>query len=102
MKNNDQKDQTFEILAVYHTPPSVTNKQTIHSFIDDFLELYIEIGTTCTNLIITGDFNTHVDDPDNSDAEQFYNVCAAIGLEKVVNFGTHIWGHTLDLVLHEL
>ena len=31
----------FEILAVYHPPPSENNKQTIQSLIDDFLELYI-------------------------------------------------------------
>ena len=49
-----------------------------------------------------GDFNIHVDDMDNSDAKQFNDVCMAIGLGKVVNFGIHVQGHTLDLVLHEL
>ena len=61
----------------------------------------MELGTICTNLIIMGDFNIHVDDLDNSDTEQFNNVCTAIGLEQMVNFGTHVQGHTLDLVLHE-
>ena len=45
--------------------------------------------------------NIHIDDLDNSDAKQFNDVCMAIGLEQVVNFGSHIQGHTLDLVLHE-
>ena len=48
-----------------------------------------------------GDFNIHVDDLDNSNAEQFNDVCTAIGLEQVINFGTHVQGHTLDMVLHE-
>ena len=61
----------------------------------------MELGTTCTNLIIMGGFNSHIDYLDNSDAEQFNDVCMATGLEQVVNFGTHIQGHTLDLVLHE-
>ena len=61
----------------------------------------MELGSTYTNLVIMGDFNIHVDDLDNSDAEQFNDVCVAIGLEQVVNFGTYIQGHTLNLVLHE-
>ena len=89
LKDKDQKYQTFEILAVYHPPPSENNKHSIQSFIDDFLELYMELGTTCTNLIIMGDFSIHVYDMDNSDAEQFNDVCTGVGLEQVVNFGTH-------------
>ena len=49
----------------------------------------MELDTICTNLIIMGDFNMHVDGLDNSDARQFNDVCTAIGLEQVVNFGTH-------------
>ena len=101
LKDKDQRDQTFEILVVYHPPPSENNKHMVQSFIDDFLELYIELGTTCTNLIIMGDFNIHVDDLNNLDPKQFNKVCMGIGLEQVVNFGTHVQGHTLDLVLHE-
>ena len=48
-----------------------------------------------------GDFNINVDDLDNSDAKQFNDISTAIGLKQVVNFGTHLQGHTLDLVLHE-
>ena len=69
LKDNVQWDQTFEILTVYYPPPSENNKHTIQSFIEDFLELCMELGTTCTNLIIIGDFNIHVDDLDNSDAK---------------------------------
>ena len=49
-----------------------------------------------------GDGNIHVDYLVNSDAVQFNDVCTAIGIEKVMNFGTHVQGHTLDLMLHEL
>ena len=42
--------QTFEFLAVYHPPPLENNKHTIQSFIDDFVELRMELGTACTNL----------------------------------------------------
>ena len=101
LKDKDQRDQTFEILSVYHPPPSENNKHIIWSFIDDFLEPYMELGTICTNLIIIVDFNIHVDGLDNSDADQLNDVFMAIGLEQMVNFGTHVQGHTPDLVLHE-
>ena len=50
LKDKDQRDQAFEILAVYHPSPTENNKHTIQSFINDFLELYRELGTTCTNV----------------------------------------------------
>ena len=96
------KDQRITYLKFWmsttHQHQRTTN--TIQSFSDEFLELYIVLGTTCTNLIIMSDFNTHVDDLYNSDARQFNDVCMAIGLE-VVNFGGHVQGHRLDLGLHE-
>ena len=46
----------------------------------------MELGTTCTYLIIMGDYSIHIDDLDNSDAKQFNGVCMAIGSEQVVDF----------------
>ena len=35
------------------------------------------------------DFNIHVEGVTNGDAEQFIDMCKAIGLDKHVNFVTH-------------
>ena len=51
---------------------------------------------------IVCDFNIHEEDLTNGDAEQFIDMCKAIGLDQHVNFVTHHQGHTLDLVLTEL
>ena len=52
--------------------------------------------------MIVDDFNIHVEDVTSGDAEQFIDMCKAIGLDQHVNFTTHHHGHTLDLVLTEL
>ena len=72
------------------------------AFTDEFLEKYAEFGAKYNNMLIVGDFNIHVEDVTNSDAEQFIDMCKAIGLDQHVHFPTHHQRHTLDLVLTEL
>ena len=48
-----------------------------------------------------GDFSIHVNNPDNEDAIQFIEMCAAVGLQQHIKQETHISGNTLDLVLNE-
>ena len=60
---------------------------------------YAEFGVKYNQHIVVGDFNIHVEDVTNGDAEQFIDMCKAIGLDHHVNSATHHQGHTLDLVL---
>ena len=57
-------------------------------FIDEFLELYIEIGVKYNNLIISGDFNIDYLN-DKNDSNQFKDSIEAIGLNQLVSFPTH-------------
>ena len=50
-------------------------------------------------LLITGDFNIHVDEPTDSDASRFQDLLSSIGLQQNVDKSTHISGHTLDLMI---
>ena len=50
-------------------------------------------------LLITGDFNIHVDNVKDSDAIRFLDLLASMGLEQHVDKPTHISGHTLDLLI---
>ena len=50
-------------------------------------------------LIITGDFNFHVDVPEDINSSKFLNVLESLGLEQHVNTPTHMYGHTLDLII---
>ena len=50
-------------------------------------------------VLITGDFNVHVDNPSNDDALKFLDLLESLGLEQHVHEATHTHGHTLDLVI---
>ena len=55
-----------------------------------------------TNVIILGNFNLHVNDPNDDNAMNFIESTQALALQQHVNFSTHISGNTLDLVFTEL
>lgn len=51
------------------------------------------------SLVITGDMNIHVDDPNDSDVIKGLDLHDAHGLTQHVNTPTHRFGHTLDLII---
>ena len=50
-------------------------------------------------LIITGDFNIHVNNTNDSDACEFLDLLVSLGLKQYVIGPTHEGDHTLDLVI---
>ena len=52
-------NNNFEILRLYHPPPSDKNYHMNLQFIDEFLDLYVWLSEKHLNMIITGDFNIH-------------------------------------------
>ena len=51
-------------------------------------------------LVIVGDFNIHVDNPNDSEASDFNSLLSSFGLVlQRIDFPTHRNGHTLDLVI---
>ena len=51
------------------------------------------------HLVITGDFNIHVDVPGNCDTKKFSELLQSFGLHQHISQPTHDKGHTLDLVI---
>ena len=50
-------------------------------------------------MIILGDFNTHVDDPEDQAAQIVQDTLNAFNLKQHVNIPTHNFGHTIDLII---
>ena len=50
-------------------------------------------------LVITGDFNIHVDNDTDTNAVAFNNLLSACGLTQHIDSSTHKCGHTLDLFI---
>ena len=84
---------SFTLLTIYRPPGS--DKPT---FISEFSTLLEDLATSKSELIITGDFNYHVDKPD-SYTSHFLNLLADFSLTQHINFPTHSFGHTLDLLI---
>ena len=51
------------------------------------------------HLLISGDFNLHVDDPCSISANRFNEILESCNLKQHVTGATHANGHTLDLVI---
>ena len=54
------------------------------------------------NIVISGDFNLHIDNNKDPEAQLFIDMMAALCLDCHVDFLTHKNGHSLDLVFTEI
>ncbi len=90
------KNTHLNILGVYRPPPSKSHVTTINQFTDEFLENLQEDIINSDNLIILGDFNIHISDTNDADAQSFVDCTNAIGLQQHVDTYTHKQGHLLD------
>ena len=68
-------------------------------FLEEFGSYLETIILSPESLILTGDYNFHVDVEDDPDARAFLDLLASMGLKQHVNVPTHVSGHTLDLMI---
>ena len=54
------------------------------------------------NLLICGNYNLHVNNPNDEDAAKFLETNTALGLKQDVRFATHTSENTLDLIFTEV
>ena len=66
-------------------------------FHNEFTEWIGENLANDKNLVITGDFNVHVNDQRDPDVQIFSAITSALGLNQHIKFSTHRAGNTLDL-----
>ena len=71
----------------------------INTFLMEFSDLMESTILSKEPLIVVGDYNIHVDVPNDTDALKFLDLLQSLGLEQHVTEPTHIRGHTLDLVI---
>ena len=83
---------------IYRPPYSNLHPVSLKTFFDDFAS-YMESIITPEPLIITDDFNIHVNNTNDSDAGKFLDLLASLGLKQHVIGPIHEGGHTLDLVI---
>ena len=71
----------------------------INTFLMEFSDLTESTILSKEALIVVGDYNIHVDVPNDTVALKFLDLLESLGLEQHVTEPTHIHGHTLVLVI---
>ena len=82
------------LLTIYRPP-----RLSATVFLEEFGELLSNICLEFDSLIISGDFNFHVDNLENTYASEFLTLIDTFNLTQHVQGPTHSHGHTLDLVI---
>ena len=88
--------QSIRVLLIYRPPDNTS----CVLFLEEFSVLLEQIMAESTgHLLISGDFNLHVDDPCSIYANRFNEILESCNLKQHVTGATHANGHTLDLVI---
>ena len=85
---------SYTILSIYR-PPACSKS----SFMSDFSTLLEDLATTPSELVITGDFNLHLDEPDDPSTSSFLSLLDTFDLIQHIDQPTHQSGHILDLLI---
>ncbi|ELU01903.1 hypothetical protein CAPTEDRAFT_191331 [Capitella teleta] len=86
---------------IYRPPPSVKNGYTVNEFLKEFEEFasaLLQFNPT-QQLFIMGDFNFHLDVPNDPNGRLFNELLSALDLQQHVSKPTHRAGHLLDLII---
>ena len=86
-------------IGIYRPPYSTNHPVTVNTFLNEFAEYLESVALVEGHLLITGDFNIHVNDVCDPAAARFINIIDSMGMINHVNIPTHIHGHTLDLII---
>ena len=86
---------SIRIAIIYRPPYSERHPVTTNVFLTEFPD-YLESLLLCKErLLITGDFNIHVDDCSNPDTQKFLDLLDSFDLQQHVKQPTHRDGHLL-------
>ena len=96
------ENTTLNLLDIYHPPYSTSQKITNSMFLDELTDHLTEWMSSFRNFLIGGNFNIHIDDTEDRDAQIFNDTMEALALQQHVMFPTHQPGNTLDLIFTEI
>ena len=89
----------LHLTNIYHPSPSSKNKSSNSAFFSETASLLEILATHSGNIMIGGDFNLQLDDPNDSSAINFLNLLELHGLTQHVHKPTHKNEHILDLLI---
>ena len=93
------QNHVIKLVAVYRPPSSSTHPQPMSLFFEEFSTYLESIVISTERLLISGDFNLHIESSEDTNAKKFCELLETFGLIQHVAFPTHTSGHTLDLII---
>ena len=92
-------DFRLRLAIIYRPPYSAAHPVTTGVFFTEFADYLESIILSSEPLLITGDFNIHVDIADDCDSMKLIELLVSLALRQHVDTPTHLHGHTLDLII---
>ena len=89
----------IRLLIIYRPPPSPENGFKTTTFLQEFENFLGKYSIETGELLLTGDFNLHMEITTNTYTNRFKELLDSGNLVQHVMIPTHIKGHTLDLVI---
>jgi exonuclease III len=93
------QNQVIKLVGVYRPPSSTNYPQPVSLFFEAFSTYLEHIVISTERLLISGDFNFHVESTDDTNVKRFCELLETFGLTQHVACPTHTSGHTLDLII---
>jgi endonuclease/exonuclease/phosphatase (EEP) superfamily protein YafD len=90
---------SIRLITIYRPPQSKKNRATPSTFLQEFSSLLEIVSLTPGYLLLNGDFNFHMELPNDAHASTFRELLQSAGLRYHVTKTTHRSGHTLDLII---
>ena len=92
--------RSVRLVNIYRPERDVDGKRVnFSSFLQEFEKLIVNYILHPSDIILTGDFNIHMDNTSNIYANQFKDLLSAHGLIQHITAPTHRYGHCLDLMI---
>ena len=95
-------DKVVRLCTVYRTTKTKDkinyDLTKVSVFMDEFDKYLDTLVEKCGSPIICGDFNFHIEDPKDLNAQKFVTLCESKGFTQHVTGPTHVSGGTLDLI----
>ena len=95
----DSKTFSTTFIVIYRPPYSRENRVTVSSFLEEFSDYLSHILPQCVSVVISGDFNIHINDITDPNTVAFKELFDNFCLIQHVQCPTHYLGNTLDLFI---
>ncbi len=113
LRKQDTGFNSFEILLLNVTLSDMQNKSVLSlalatvyrppgpytDFLKEFADFLSDLLVNVDKALIVGDFNIHVDNPNDALGLAFTDLINSFGVKQNVTGPTHRYNHTLDLII---